>query len=197
MSNEIGRVLRASTMGFDCGAHSAEIERQTFGAFVKSNIADNGSVYAIGLIYAVRIDDDPLVRQLVMSNNVSNSTLMDQRMNRMVPVEACVVNVGYCHMGEMIHALPPRPPLTLSLVELCTADEIYAFTQKCDFFRLVLNAAEVPSDDLLAAALRYASWSYPDNERYDYLVKCGRQIARLLNHDLRRLSHLLALIKPA
>ena len=62
--------------------------------------------------------------------------------------------------------------------------------------RLVLNASEVPSDDLLAAALRYAMCSFPEEERYAFMVRCGRHITRLLSGDLKRLSHVLALLRP-
>jgi hypothetical protein len=193
----VGRILRASTTGFDCGTRSSKIdEKHAFGSFVKVPITDNGSVFAIGLIYAIRIDDDALARELVMASAVDNIALIDQRENRMVPVEIGVINVGYSFNGAMVQSLPPRPPLSLSQVELCTADEVYDFTQRMDYFRLVLNAKEVPSDELIAAALRYASFAYPENERYEFLVKCGRQLAMLLSNDLKRLSHVLALIKP-
>ena len=37
----VGRILRASTRGFDCGTHSREIGAQhDFGAFVKAPIAN-------------------------------------------------------------------------------------------------------------------------------------------------------------
>ncbi|HLU08727.1 MAG TPA: hypothetical protein VK003_03615 [Oceanobacillus sp.] len=193
----VGRVLRASTTGFDCGTRGNRIdEKHTFGSFVKVPITDDESTYAVGLIYAIRIDDDPLARELVMAAGVDNNTLMDQRDNRMVPVEVCVVNVGYVNGGEMYHSLPPRPPLSLCEVELCSAEEVYAFTQRCDYFRLVLNAKEVPSDELIAAALRWAAFAYPQEERYEFLVRCGRHLAGLLSHDLKRLSHVLALIRP-
>jgi len=61
---------------------------------------------------------------------------------------------------------------------------------------LVLNAAEVPSDDLLAAMLRYASQAYPEADRYDFMVACGRQMAQLLSGDMKRLSAILSLIRP-
>ena len=60
----------------------------------------------------------------------------------------------------------------------------------------MLLAKTVPSDELLAAALRYASFAYPESERYDFLVRSGRRLAELLSHDLKRLAHVLALIKP-
>jgi len=192
----VGRILRASTTGFDCGTRGSRIDdRHTFGAFVKVPISEDPSVYAVGLIYAIRIDDDPLARELVMASYVDNNTLIDQRENRLVPVEICVVNVGHAN-GSMFQSLPPRPPMSLSEVELMSAEEVYLFTRRFDYFRLVLNAKEVPSDELLAAALRYASFAYPEDERYDFLVRSGRRIAELLSHDLKRLSHVLALIKP-
>lgn len=191
----IGRVLRASTMGYTCGTRSSEITEPNFGAFVQTQ--QRGSdVIAIGLIYAINIDDDPLVRQLIMANNMNIATIRDQRENRMVPVEISVVNVGYMQNGQAFHSLPPRPPLSLDEVHTCEDQIIYYFTQKLDFFRLVLNTPDVPSEELLAAALKHAAASRPLREQREFLVGSGRRLAQLLSHDLTRLNHLLRLIKP-
>ena len=140
----VGRVLRASTTGFDCGTRGSHInERYVFGSFVKVPIAEDYSSYAIGLIYAIRIEDDPLARELVMAAVVDNSALLDQRENRMVPVEIAVINVGYTQGANIIQALQPRPPLSLSEVQLCSPEEIYYFTRRSDYFRVVLGASEV------------------------------------------------------
>lgn len=198
-NNMVGRVLRASTRGFTCGTQSNRIhDEHNFGAFVKVPITNDDSVHVIGLIYAVEIKDDLLVNELVMAESVNSNILRDQRENRMVPMEISVLNVGYQYNGNgYIHSLPPRPPMSLSEVELCSRDEVRAFTQRYDFFALVLGAAEVPSVDLLAAAVRYAAnGAYYEEERYGFLVSCGREIARLLSHDLKRLEHVLALIRP-
>jgi len=195
----VGRVLRASTRGFACGTQSNRVNsNQDFGAFVSAPIANDESIRAVGLIYAVEIKDDLLVNELVMADSVNNSILRDQRENRMVPMEISVLNIG-CRYGDgtIIHSLPPRPPMSLSMVDLCTREQVLSFTQRHDFYPLVLNSAEVPSDDLLAAAIRYASWQYDVvTHRYDFLVRCGRAIARQLSHDLKRLEHVLALIRP-
>jgi hypothetical protein len=195
----VGRVLRASTRGFACGTQSNKVDnKHDFGAFVSAPIANDDSVHVVGLIYAVEIKDDLLVNELVMAEAVNNSILRDQRQNRMVPMEISVLNVGYRYSnGYVVHSLPPRPPMSLSEVELCTSDDILQFMARLDFFPLVLNAAEVPSDDLIAAALRYASGIYDDErQRYEFLVRCGRELARLLSHDLKRLEHILAVIRP-
>lgn len=200
----VGRILRASTKGFTCGTSSRQVDtRHDFGAFVKVPIANDGDCCVIGLIYAVEIKDDQLVNELVMADSVNPNVLLDQRENRMVPVEIDVLNVGYGYRdasGAIVngfHSLPPRPPMSLTDVELCTIFEVYTFTQHYDFFRTVINASDVPSDDLLAAALRYAAQAYPENQRYDFMVRCGQHLARLLANDLKRLSHVLALIRPA
>jgi hypothetical protein len=195
-SDVVGRVLRASTRGYACGTHSTNIDyRHDFGAFVKVPIANDDALYAIGLIYAVEIKDDLLISELVMAEAVDTSILRDQRENRMIPVEISVLNIGYGLGREFVHSLPPRPPMSLSRVQLCSAEEVYYFTHRHDFFRLVLNASEVPCDDLLAAMLRYASSAYPDDQRHAFLVHCGRQLTRMLP-DTRRLASILTLLRP-
>lgn len=194
----VGRILRASTIGFDCGAHSTSIDAQhDFGALVKAQVANSPGLTVFGLIFAVEIESDQLVTEMVMADGIDMNVLLDHRNNRMIPVVIRVLNVGYSDNGYVIHSLPPRPPMSLSDVEPCTHEEIRAFNQKCDYFRLVLNAAEVPSDDLLAAAVRYAMWKLDnDSERYEFIVRCGRHITRLLSGDLKRLSHVLSLLRP-
>lgn len=194
----VGRVLRASTRGYCCGTHSARIGGQhDFGAYVRVPIANERDLYVIGLIYAVEIKDDLMISELVMAESVNPNVLRDQRENRLVPVEISVLNIGYFDSARYHHSLPPRPPMSLSPVELCTADEVMTFTQRQEFFRLVLQAAEVPSDDLIATAIRIASTAYAaQDERDAFLLMCGRQLARLLTGDLKRLSHILTLIRP-
>ncbi|MBZ0304269.1 MAG: hypothetical protein K8J31_31325 [Anaerolineae bacterium] len=193
----VGRVLRASTVGFDCGTHSSQIDRQhDFGALVKAPVANSPGLWVYGLIFAVEIESDELVTELVMAEGVHINTLLDQRNNRMVPVTIRVLSVGFSDHGYIVHSLPPRPPLSLSDVESCSTEEVRAFNHSADYLRLVLNASEVPSDDLLATALRYAMWTFPEEQRQDFMVRAGRHISRLLSGDLKRLSHVLALMRP-
>ena len=192
----IGRVLRASTVGFACGTRSNEMDLPSFGAFVITPGREFSDPALIGLIYAIRIDDDPLIRQLIMANHLNTATIRDQRENRMVTVEISVVNVGFQIQGASYHSLPPRPPISLDPVFLCADDDVRAFTQSFDFFRLVLNAPEVPAEELMAAAIRHACAARPANEQRDFLVRAGRRLATMLGNDLPRLDHLLRLIRP-
>ena len=192
----IGSVLRASTVGFVCGTRSQEIVHPSFGAFVRTRHGQMADIDVIGLIHAISIDDDPLVRQMILANNMNDTIVQDQRVNRMVPVEISVLNVGFLQVGTVYHTLPPRPPLSLDPVQLCDAATVVNFTQRLDFLRLVLNASDVPTEELLAAALRHAASARPESERYAFLVDGGRRLAGLLSTDLPRLQHLLKLINP-
>lgn len=193
----VGSVLRASTTGFVCGTRSAQIGDAAFGAFVRTRHDETSTIDVIGLVYAISIDDDPMVRQMILANNMNPSTVQDQRAHRMVPVEISVLNVGYIVLDTITHTLPPRPPLSLDPVQLCDDDTVRRFTERLDFLRLVLNAGDVPTEELLAAAITRAAQTRPDApSQRAFLVEAGRRLAGLLAHDLPRLQHLLRLIKP-
>ena len=194
----IGHVLRASTVGFSIGARVNQIGAPAFGMLVRAQPRMDDREIVYGLLYDIHIDDDPLVRQLVLADAVSDETISDQRHHRIVPLEMSVLAIGYRHYdGTVRHMLPPRPPLSLDPVYLCSDDEIRAVTGRFDFFRLVLNAPQVPSEQLLASTLLIAAQTLPENDRYDFLVEAGREAARLLGGDLSRLDYLLKLIYPS
>jgi hypothetical protein len=199
-SNVIGHVLRGSTKGFVCGTIMQKLDAPAFGAFVEAPCGNGGRpIKVIGLIYAIEINDDPLVRQLVLADRVTQQTREDQRVNRIVPVEISIINIGYAAgKDEVRHTLPPRPPLSLEEVRLCDDGMIKTFCEeRFDFFRLALGVAEVPADELLAASLMLAAekMGKPDKRR-DFLVRAGRELAKLLSQDLVRLENILKLIRP-
>lgn len=162
MSNpEIGRVLRASTTGFAVGCRVGQLSIPAFGGLVKAQPVDAREVI-YGLIYNMNIDDDPLVRRLVLAENPPVNVINDQRENRLLPIEMSILAIGY-KVGELIqHGLPPRPPLNLDPVELVVdPGEIRAFTaarglgdsERLGYLRLILRnvGTAVPVDQLLVA----------------------------------------------
>jgi hypothetical protein len=175
----------------------SQLDVPAFGMVVKAEPRENGRASVYGLLYNVHIDDDPLVRQLVLADAVTDETISDQRRNRIVPIEVSVLTIAYRAEDGLTHALPPRPPLSLDPVYVCNEDEVFQLTQRFDYFRLVLGTSEVPAEQLLAANLLYAVQARPPDVQYDYLVAAGREAARLLSNDVPRLENLLRLIYPA
>jgi hypothetical protein len=103
--------------------------------------------------------------------------------------------VGYCEDGQWRHWLPPQPPMSLVEIVTCTAAELVAFTERFDYFRLVLESRDALADELLAAHLRQAAAARGEAGR-GFLVDAGRELARLLAMDLQRLDAILRRIRP-
>ncbi|MBK8987513.1 MAG: hypothetical protein IPM39_15785 [Chloroflexi bacterium] len=156
-NQEFGRVLRASTSGFAVGCRVGQLQGPAFGSLVKAQPVDEReAIY--GLIYDMHVDDDPLVRRLVLAENPPESVINDQRDNRLLPIEMSVLAVGYGENGRFRHHLPPRPPLNLDPVELCLdRDEVAGFTNDLGYLRLILRAqgSGVPVDQLLVAHISH------------------------------------------
>ena len=150
-SIQIGHLLRAGTTGFVAGCSVSQLETPAFGTLVRAPLDKNYSVY--GLIHDIHIDDDGLVRQLVTAGNISAEVMHDNRERRIVPVEMSVLAVGYEQDGKISHLLPPRPPLSLDEIFLCSDAELAKFTGagKFGYFRHVLQAKDIPIGELLAA----------------------------------------------
>lgn len=152
-SPQIGRVLRSSTTGFVAGCRVAQLSLPAFGSLVKAQPVDEREAI-FGLIYNMNVDDDPLVRRLVLNENPPEAVVNDQRRNRLLPIEMSVLAVGYSLNGRLHHGLPPRPPLNLDPVLLCrNSEELLEFTGKLGYLRLILRAMNegVPVDQLLVA----------------------------------------------
>lgn len=149
----VGRVLRASTQGFVIGCQVRQLSTPSFGCLVKAQPVDAREVI-YGLIYNMNVDDDPLVRRLILADNQPEAVINDQRQNRLLPIEMSVLAVGYRRESRIFHGMPPRPPLNLDPVVLCDdASEIADFTDRLGYLRLILRAADlgVPVDQLLIA----------------------------------------------
>lgn len=183
-----GRVLRANTQIFVFGTRVPKEDVPVFGAFVKTRIQlRNATVF--GLIYNIEVQDDGMTKMLSVADEVTPEDIEWQR-NRRVPVEASVLAVGYEDEGGPIrHALPAQPPVTLDEVISCTKDDVARFTQKLDFFRLVLESRDAPREELLAASVRLAAATHPDSDFFTR--QCGRELARLLANDGARLDGML------
>jgi hypothetical protein len=149
----IGNLLRAGTTSFVAGCSVSQLEAPALGALVRAPLDKNYSVY--GLITDIHIEDDGLVRQLVTAGNITDEVMHDNRERRIVPVEMSVLAVGYELDGKIFHLLPPRPPLSLDVIYLCSDAELAKFTSAgtgpersprgFGYFRHILQAKDIPT----------------------------------------------------
>jgi hypothetical protein len=102
-----------------------------------------------------------------------------------------IITIGYQRDGAPQQQLPPRPPISLDPIYLCSDKELRHFTEQLDFLRLLLNRRDIPVDDLVSVCLQAAAWVRPESERRPFLLNAGRELARLMGADLVRLETLL------
>ena len=190
-SIQIGHLLRAGTSGFVAGCSVSQMETPSFGALVRAPIGENYSVY--GLIYDIHIDDDGLVRQLVTAAEVREKVIADSRVNRIVPVEMSVLAVGYEQGGKISHLLPPRPPLSLDVIYLCSDAELSKFTGagRFGYFRHILQAKDIPIGELLAAHIQDVK---NKTKNVKWAEEATRELITLLRDDYPTLMSVLGVL---
>jgi len=188
---EIGRLLRAGTTGFVVGCRVAQIDAPSFGSLVR--VALDGDYQVYGLIHDINIDDDGLVRQLVTAEGVEDAIIADNRVNRNVPLELSVLTVGYKLDGKISHLLPPRPPLSLDLIYLCTSEEVRQFTGsgRFGYFRHLLRAIDLPVGELLAAHIQQAGAAHAETGNAKWRNNATQELITLLRDDYATLMSVL------
>ncbi len=191
---EIGRLLRAGTTGFTAGCSVSQLKSPSLGALVRAPLADGSQI--CGLITGISIEDDGLVRQLVTAGGLDAATIADSRLNRIVPVEMSVLSVGFEQDGRIYHLLPPRPALSLDVLYLCSSAELEKFTSagRFGYFRLVLQAADIPIGEILAAHLLQVK-QQTGNE--SLVSAAARELITLLRDDYPLLMSVLGALGEA
>jgi len=194
---EIGRLLRAGTGGFVVGCRVNQLDSPSFGALVRVPLENGYQIY--GLIYDIRIDDDGLVRQLVTAEAMDENVIADNRVNRNVPVEMSVVSIGYRQNQQILHLLPPRPPLSLDVIYLCEPDEICEFARpgRFGYFRHVLRSKDIPTGELLAAHLRQTNQAHLAAGDPEWGKQATRELITLLRDDYPTLMDVLGALQDA
>lgn len=199
---EIGRLLRAGTSGFVVGCRVTQLDAPSFGGLVRVPLDNGYQIY--GLIHDIHIDDDGLVRQLITAENVHPAVIADNRANRNIPLEVSVLAVGYREndatgRGTVRHLLPPRPPLSLDVIYLCSPDELREFTSagRFGYFRHILRNAEAPIGELLAAHLKQAHEAHCAAGNLKWSEKATQELIVLLRDDYSTLMAVLSALGDA
>ena len=187
-SIQVGYILRSDSKGFVTGSPVSQKDIPDFGSLVSAPLEDTMRSY--GLIYDIRVLDDGLVRQLVTAGNVTQEVIRDNRERRIVPLELSVLSVGYEKQNHISHLLPPRPPLSLDLIQLCDDKDLTRFVGSGSFgyFRHILQAQDIPIADLLAAHIRQVSSVHPDST---WVENACHELITLLRDDYPALMSVL------
>ena len=188
----IGEIVEASTTEFL--AQAVELDSAPpFGALVEVTGEDPFTVYGV-VAHVQTAGIDPGSRAIMRGHG----DVRDERIYQENPDLPLVLRttfralvVGFAE-GEQLHQfLPPRPPrLHYSVFTSAPATVTGFVGTGLDYLVAMLNATDVPVDELLAANLRYTAACHRGGGA-EFLNLAGRELAQLLRADYARLTAIL------
>lgn len=191
----IAEIIEATTTRFVAGSYQM-LDAPAFGALVRVEGRDGCAAY--GLVYEISTGSREQGGRAVVRGRPG---MYDEEifaanpdLEAVLQTEFTALTVGFCDGPVIRHHLPAQPPPIHYSVQPCDAAEIGRFTTRLDFLRALVNAADVPADELIGAFLSQAAQAAPD--RHAFLVRAGRQLAMLLRNDHQRLMALLEHLRP-
>src|SRR5438105_2764418 len=187
----IGEIVEASTTEFL--AQAVELDSAPpFGAFVEVAGDDNLTTYGV-VAHVQTAGIDPGSRAIMRGHG----DVRDERIYQENPDLPLVLRttfralvVGFAESDKLYQFLPARPPRLHYSVFTCQPRAVREFTRGgLDYLQALLNAAEVPVDELLAANLRCTAAIHENDS--EFLQQAGRELAQLLRADYPRLTGIL------
>lgn len=181
----VGEVIESSTtelVAEACQLHGAP----SFGRFVRVE----SEMPVIAIVFNVFTHSiEPNRRPTAYGKTEAELRLEQPQIFELLRTEFQALVVGYRDETGPVPILPPQPARIHSFVYPCDDEEVAEFTRTDEYLRSILNAARVPTDELLVATLRHALRARGNEAAY--LVEMGKELSRLLRDDYDRLSSLL------
>jgi hypothetical protein len=192
--SKIGEVVEAGSAEFIAQCYKLN-QAPPLGSLVKTQ-DKLGEIY--GVVYNIETHSlEPGRRVVARGENLEAEEEIfkaNPQLSKLLTTDFRVLVVGHVEGKSWHHYLPPKSASIHSFVYTCRLEEVRAFTQSLDFLSLIVNARiPVPVDEVAGACLRYASRTHHDPDAF--LVKAGKELARMLNRDVNRLNSLLKRLK--
>jgi hypothetical protein len=192
LSDKIGEVVESSTGGFTAQCYELH-EPPPFGSLVKITDGDL-EVYAV-VSNATTTSIEPGRRPIARGKSETSEDdvfAANPQLERLLRTDFDTLVVGYKQGEQVYQFLPSKPARIHDFIILCEPAEVAAFNQSLDYLSLLLNA-EAQSGELVAASLRFAAATHGNSR--DFLVRAGKELARLLANDTNRLTDILRRMK--
>ncbi len=196
---EVGRLLRSNISGCVVGCKLSQENIPAFGSLVRIPLTEKPFYQVFALVYDINVLDDGLVRQLITAEGVSDEVILDNRLNRNVPLELSALFVGYQLDGEIYHLLPPKPPLALDSIYLCSQEDLCHFcgAGRFGYFRHILRLEDLTVGELLAAHLKDVSDAQETVGVASWIEAATREVITLLRDDYSNLMQVLGALSDA
>ena len=189
-SDTIGQVVQADIAGFTAGwpLH----QTPPLGSLLK--VDEAGTIYAVVCNARTEsIDGRPPVARLSGETDLESYLEKHPHLRHLLQTTCDAVVVGHQDDGQVRHYLPSAPAPLFAPVRVCSPEETARFSQELDFLKLLL-ASPTHADEMTAACLRRAAAAHTDGRAF--LVRAGKELARLLGAEPQRLTSILRRVRP-
>ena len=197
---KVGEVIEAYTNRFEAQCYRLH-ESPALGSLVKTR---DESVDIYGIVAAAETAGlDPSRRPTPRGEHEQSEEALfaaNPQLAKLLATRFTALVVGHAGPGpstqnSVRHYLPPRPARIHGFVYPCSDDEAREFAAAPDFLELLVTArGDFPVDDAVAACLRRLAQLQTDPQAF--LVRAGKQLARLLGDDFPRLTSIVRRLKP-
>jgi hypothetical protein len=196
-----GQVVQADIAKFTAGWPL--LQTPPLGSLLK--VEDGGStIFAVVCDASTEsIDGRPPVARLSGEADLESYLEKHPHLRHLLQTKCEAVVVGHQDGAQIHHYLPPSPAPLFAPVRPCSADETARFSQGLDFLKLLL-ASPTHSDETTAACLRRAAAAHvtagggsaSGGDGRAFLVRAGKELARLLGTEPQRLTSILRRVRP-
>ena len=194
MRSRIGEVIETNTTVFVAQCYTLH-SSPPFGSLVYTF---DGDTAVFGVVSSSSTESTDPGRRIIARGMEANDFEDIYRDNPQIPkLLRTIFNafiIGHKREADYFPYLPACPPRIHSFVYQSDQDQIKQSTQSLDFLSYLLNSTFPAGDEIVCAFLRQAAAAHDD--RQEFLVTSGKQLALLLNSDLTRLNAILRRIRP-
>ena len=192
-NERLGEVVAASTEAFTAQCHRLG-EPPPLGSLVLARDEDV-EIYGVAH-HAATGSLDPSRPVLALGAGAESEEeiqINHPELAQLLRTEFSAIVLGHKSGGLLRQHPPPRPARLHGFVRQALPAEVREFTQALHFLPTLVNARAPSADAATAACLRLAAQAYDDADAF--LLRAGKELARLLAQDAPRLTAVLRALR--
>ncbi|NEO82868.1 MAG: hypothetical protein F6J87_01210 [Spirulina sp. SIO3F2] len=196
---QMGEVIETSTIGFLAQCLEPETldfpKMPPFGSWVQATDEESGNQVLAVVTHVTTSPIDSVHRARALGLSLAQLREEQPQIFAMLKTEFQAAIVGFMtdegdRPTKIWQYLPPRPPQIHQAVYCCVPNTVLQFSEELNFLRTLLQVSNVPTEALVAAALREI-FQLRRGDRA-WLVNAGRTLGVLLKDDYDTLRYILA-----
>jgi hypothetical protein len=191
----IGEVISAESQRFEAECRHL-YGAPALGSFVRVEGAERSVFGVVARVATAAVDPGRRTQAL----HLSPGELAERMPQLELVLRTCftALVVGYGDDEDVRPYLPPHPPEIHRFVHHCAPEEIEALTREPDFLRVLAGGAEIPAEDVLAAAVRHAAAVRGTGAPAEaFVIECGRTLVGLFRREPDRFQSVMRRIQAA